>query len=226
MGRWLSVDPYRQFYSPYVGMGNSPIIGIDPTGGICPTCPDGADYDQYRNSEYLFAYEDGVGAYSDFSGLSDQFASRPLGLDPSTLNKNIGGMHYPGGNNPQTFPDASGERQPDYSVTPTNLAEYPAIGHDRRYDNLGIAGASGLFTDPRAIGADWQFVKEELQIAYWAYRMGDYKTSVTAAGLGLGLGVAATPKTIIHMANPHTGYPYIKTWHRVSNIGVSNAPSR
>jgi hypothetical protein len=36
---------------------------------------------------------------------------------------------------------------------PTNLAEYPAIGHDRRYDNLRIQGASGLFTDTRAIGA-------------------------------------------------------------------------
>ncbi|WKN45306.1 hypothetical protein [Tunicatimonas pelagia] len=33
VGRWLSVDPYRQFASPYVGMGNNPISGIDPDGG-------------------------------------------------------------------------------------------------------------------------------------------------------------------------------------------------
>jgi len=34
IGRWLSVDPYRQFYSPYVGMGNDPVNRIDPDGGI------------------------------------------------------------------------------------------------------------------------------------------------------------------------------------------------
>ncbi len=33
IGRWLSVDPYRQFYSPYVGMGNDPVNGVDPDGG-------------------------------------------------------------------------------------------------------------------------------------------------------------------------------------------------
>ncbi len=33
VGRWLSIDKYRQFASPYMGMGNNPIIGIDPDGG-------------------------------------------------------------------------------------------------------------------------------------------------------------------------------------------------
>src|SRR5690606_26565696 len=32
-GRWLSVDPYGQFASPYVGMGNAPNMGVDPDGG-------------------------------------------------------------------------------------------------------------------------------------------------------------------------------------------------
>ncbi len=32
-GRWLSVDPMRQFHSPYIGMGNNPISYIDPDGG-------------------------------------------------------------------------------------------------------------------------------------------------------------------------------------------------
>jgi RHS repeat-associated protein len=32
-GRWLSPDPYGQFYSPYIGMGNSPVNGVDPDGG-------------------------------------------------------------------------------------------------------------------------------------------------------------------------------------------------
>lgn len=33
IGRWLTVDPYRQFHSPYLGMGNNPISMIDPDGG-------------------------------------------------------------------------------------------------------------------------------------------------------------------------------------------------
>lgn len=32
-GRWLSPDPYGQFYSPYLGMDNSPHMGVDPDGG-------------------------------------------------------------------------------------------------------------------------------------------------------------------------------------------------
>lgn len=32
-GRWLSVDPYGQYASPYVGMGNNPTSGVDPNGG-------------------------------------------------------------------------------------------------------------------------------------------------------------------------------------------------
>ncbi|WP_293916381.1 MULTISPECIES: RHS repeat domain-containing protein [unclassified Sphingobacterium] len=33
IGRWLTVDPYGQYYSPYVGMGNNPVSGVDPDGG-------------------------------------------------------------------------------------------------------------------------------------------------------------------------------------------------
>ena len=32
-GRWLSKDPYGQYASPYVGMGNNPVNNIDPNGG-------------------------------------------------------------------------------------------------------------------------------------------------------------------------------------------------
>ncbi|MFT6637658.1 MAG: RHS repeat-associated protein [Flavobacterium sp.] len=33
IGRWLSPDPYGQYYSPYLGMGNNPISLIDADGG-------------------------------------------------------------------------------------------------------------------------------------------------------------------------------------------------
>src|SRR5688500_7584419 len=34
VGRWTAVDPKRQFFSPYVGMGNNPISGVDPDGAF------------------------------------------------------------------------------------------------------------------------------------------------------------------------------------------------
>ncbi|MEO5563620.1 MAG: RHS repeat-associated core domain-containing protein, partial [Chitinophagaceae bacterium] len=33
MGRWINADPYDQFSSPYIGMGNNPISGMDSDGG-------------------------------------------------------------------------------------------------------------------------------------------------------------------------------------------------
>ena len=33
VGRWLSVDPMGQYWSPFVGMGNNPVNGVDPDGG-------------------------------------------------------------------------------------------------------------------------------------------------------------------------------------------------
>ena len=33
IGRWISPDPYGQFASAYVGMGNNPVSGVDPDGG-------------------------------------------------------------------------------------------------------------------------------------------------------------------------------------------------
>ena len=45
IARWISPDPYGQFYSPYLAMGNNPGL-FDPDGGCVPTtrnpCPQGA----------------------------------------------------------------------------------------------------------------------------------------------------------------------------------------
>jgi RHS repeat-associated protein len=34
IGRWMTTDPYGQYHSPYVGMGNDPVNGVDPDGGF------------------------------------------------------------------------------------------------------------------------------------------------------------------------------------------------
>lgn len=138
--------------------------------------------------------------------------------DPSTIGQNLLGLTYPGGTNPRTFADDY-----SYSYVPKRLSEYPAIGHDRRYDNLGTAGAKGLLTDTRAIGADWRFVGEEFSIA--SNQFVDPVSRMQAGILGFGLGVAALPKTIYKLAQPNgQGLTNILIWYNYSNIGVTNAP--
>ena len=41
--RWLSPDPYGQFNSPYLAMGNNWSNMTDPDGGYCPDCPNEGD---------------------------------------------------------------------------------------------------------------------------------------------------------------------------------------
>ena len=39
IGRWMNVDPLRQHASPYLGMGNNPLMRVDPDGGCDdPNC--------------------------------------------------------------------------------------------------------------------------------------------------------------------------------------------
>ncbi|MEO9852964.1 MAG: RHS repeat-associated core domain-containing protein [Reichenbachiella sp.] len=57
LGRWMVIDPYRQYASPYIGMGNNPVIGIDPDGGECKGCPDDPRYDFYRQSSASWGYD-------------------------------------------------------------------------------------------------------------------------------------------------------------------------
>lgn len=57
VGRWTSMDPYGQYWSPYIGMGNTPSNGIDPDGGECKTCPGGSEYDVYRNSNLIYNWD-------------------------------------------------------------------------------------------------------------------------------------------------------------------------
>jgi hypothetical protein len=34
IGRWIVPDPIRQYFSPYLAMGNNPVNGVDPDGGL------------------------------------------------------------------------------------------------------------------------------------------------------------------------------------------------
>ena len=142
-------------------------------------------------------------------------------LDPGSINHNIFWLSYPGGNNPRTY---AGKYS--YSYVPTNPSEYPAIGHDRRYDNLHVEGANGLFTDQRAIGADYRFVAEEYATATQALFTGHFLVYGQSMSLATGLGLAASFKTIIALIDPNFGITGVATWYEISNQGVNNTPSK
>lgn len=57
IGRWTTTDPYGQFYSPYLGMGNNPTNSTDSDGGCV-----GADCKWYWQ---LFNYVSGRGRIND-----------------------------------------------------------------------------------------------------------------------------------------------------------------
>jgi RHS repeat-associated protein len=68
VGRWFNVDPLAELYnaySPYNYTLNHPTKFVDPDGRgvICPTCPSGSEYDEFRDSDINYEYtanEDGT----------------------------------------------------------------------------------------------------------------------------------------------------------------------
>jgi RHS repeat-associated protein len=64
LGRWLTTDPYGQFHSPYLGMGNSPLMGVDPDGGDWYTNRITGKQKAFEGSGFVFGYKRNLeGAY-------------------------------------------------------------------------------------------------------------------------------------------------------------------
>ncbi|MAB49224.1 MAG: hypothetical protein CMC05_11400 [Flavobacteriaceae bacterium] len=70
IGRWLTVDPAKEFASPYLGMGNNPMSKVDPDGR-CTECPDNAKVgDTYMHSEYGEVTYTEAGGWTGADGAS------------------------------------------------------------------------------------------------------------------------------------------------------------
>jgi len=85
IGRWLTTDPYGQYYSPYMGMGNNPISQIDPDGGMaCPDTPCNQTYDGGTLDEVVLTSGSGNGSggapyipfQHTFAGTFDQWSQQ------------------------------------------------------------------------------------------------------------------------------------------------------
>jgi RHS repeat-associated protein len=66
IGRWLSVDPMNQYWSPYVAMGNNPVGGIDPSGGYAYDIAMNGHPDAFYNPIDGYSSREGSGGRTEF----------------------------------------------------------------------------------------------------------------------------------------------------------------
>ena len=183
------------------------------------------DYTGNDLGSSTFIFQPTKGTNSGLYGSSD--GNSPFGntagscnkcVKPSTLGGNLLGSDYTGGDNVKDF---NGDYI--YHHTPSQKTDYPAIGHDRRYDNLKTEGLIGLATDTRAIGADIRFVFEEFAIAF--NPSNSNINQLRGFVFGFGLGAIALPKTIYELSTNPRAITDAVHWYNVSNQGVTNTPS-
>ncbi len=86
IGRWLTTDPYGQYFSPYLGMGNNPISRVDPDGGM-----DNPVYDE--NGNFLGTTASGLQGEAIIMNADDftQGMSDASALGVGTLFSNFSG---------------------------------------------------------------------------------------------------------------------------------------
>jgi RHS repeat-associated protein len=98
VGRWMTMDPYGEFHSPYLAMGNSPVNLVDPDGGHTEDWIkiDGNykyDSEITTPSEAIAKYGDGV----EYIGKTGNF----IAFNKRGVNLNIdGSWNYSNGENP------------------------------------------------------------------------------------------------------------------------------
>lgn len=206
-GRFISIDPLWGKYfgwTPYQYSMNSPVMLVDVNG----------EQPKVNNR-----YQDNLKDNTVYNRVFPQPTTCSSCTDYSTVGKNFLGLTYTGSENPKNQ-----LKEETFNYKPKRLADYPSIGHDRRYNNLGAKGSESLFLDTRTIGADWQFVAEQMAISLGpGIPVTERMYSYLAGGL---LGIAATPKTLFSMflIGPALFTEHILYWYNESNEGVTNKP--
>lgn len=77
LGRWLSPDPYGQYASPYLGMGNNPVSRIDPDGGLDYPERDGYGCgDRWSDADGTWLWDSDFNVWLNQDGVSPTFLSQ------------------------------------------------------------------------------------------------------------------------------------------------------
>lgn len=169
VGRWLSKDPYGQFHSSYTGMGNNPVNGVDPSGGILEKLRaqtsafvHGGEWGKDEAGGYFSRWDNGssseVGAAGHYFGQSESIrsafgntgvgrfynsdAARYAFNDMYSFNVSITGVKGMGGGGTASLVWLT--RGPEASVFPkVSTAIGPRIGYD-----MGVSATrgAGLYT--------------------------------------------------------------------------------
>ncbi len=135
IGRWLTTDPAGQYSSPYLGMGNNPINGVDPDGGKFFT---DYEYTDSKGNTTRVHVDDGKDQLVKVTDLSDwnnilslQASSAVIGKYDQFINK-YGATAI---NRPNTLPSFS-DLESNY---PKYGSDYPGGGitNDQFGDMVG-----------------------------------------------------------------------------------------
>ena len=81
-------------------------------------------------------------------------------INAGTLDHNLFWSTYIGPWNPKDYLGND-----SYGYAPKKWSEYPAIRHDKEYDQLGVSGISGALFATEVMGADFRIVKGEVMVA-------------------------------------------------------------
>lgn len=123
IGRWLSTDPYGQYASPYLGMGNNPVSSIDPDGGWARWL--GAAWHALWNGGTVFKSE----VNGDWGVRSGTISSDGNGMD---INTTFGGKRYNNNSQPSlNFGGAGAGGMSLYglNINPKHLPDVYMEGH-------------------------------------------------------------------------------------------------
>lgn len=91
--RWPSIAPYRQYYSPYVGMGNNPMLRVDADGGL----DDRIDYNSKTGETIITTLpgQDELYIDGEYMGIMGPDGSwRYMGFDVSIIGPDPGYLYY------------------------------------------------------------------------------------------------------------------------------------
>ncbi len=158
LGRFLSIDPHNQFSSPYTGMGNNPIAGIDPNGKDYYYGVDGdGNYqvawwaDQYASTVYQGGTE-----WTHAGATADLYGTIPNGIT----------FYYSNGvlsvSNPEYEITTTAKDHVWYGrKTPEEVAAVQQFADGMEKSMLyGTVGVSGLLAGPGVASASITYTSE------------------------------------------------------------------